>query len=93
MTPEELLRVCEKLQKVKRADYSDGEIHQNFNRSATVVQWFSDDVDKVYVTLITTKLARLAVLLSSDKPPMNESIKDSFIDLINYASIWASKRS
>lgn len=93
MTPEELLKMCEKLQKVKRADYSDGEIHQNFDRSAEVIKWFTSDVDKVYVTLITTKLARLAVLLSGDKEPKNESIKDSFIDLTNYCALWGSKRS
>ena len=93
MTPEQILQKCVALQKIKRADYSDGVIHQNFDRSTSVVEWFKEDVDKVYVTLITTKLARLAVLLSSDEPPKNESIYDSFVDLTNYCALWGSKRS
>lgn len=93
MTPEALLRSCEKLMKSKRADYSDGSIHQNFDRSKSVIAWFSDDTDKVYVTLITTKLARLAVLLSNDREPNSESISDSFKDLVNYCTLWGSKRS
>ena len=36
------------------------------------------------LVLVATKVARLGVLLSNDKIPNNESIKDSMIDLNNY---------
>ena len=36
------------------------------------------------LSLIATKVARLGVLLNSDKTPNNESINDSLLDLANY---------
>lgn len=92
MKPEEILINGSELMKLKREDYSDGTVHQNFERSEFVVGWFREDIDKVYVTLITTKLARLATLLNKEGPPKNESIYDSFVDLVNYCSLWGSKR-
>ena len=93
MTPEQIFKGCEKIMKSKRADYSDGGVHQNFERSESVISWFEADIDKVYITLISTKLARLATLLKTDKEPNNESIQDSFNDLVNYCVLWGSKRS
>lgn len=37
------------------------------------------------LSLIAVKVARLGVLLNSDKEPSNESVKDSVLDLANYA--------
>jgi hypothetical protein len=37
------------------------------------------------LSLIATKVARLGVLLNSDKAPSNESIQDSVLDLANYS--------
>lgn len=37
------------------------------------------------LTLVATKVARLGVLLHSKKAPNNESIRDSVLDLANYA--------
>jgi len=37
------------------------------------------------LSLIATKVARLGVLLNSQKEPNNESINDSALDLANYA--------
>jgi hypothetical protein len=37
------------------------------------------------LSLIATKVARLGVLLNSDKTPDNESIQDSVLDLSNYS--------
>jgi hypothetical protein len=37
------------------------------------------------LSLIATKVARLGVLLNSDKAPNNESVQDSVLDLANYA--------
>jgi len=94
MTPEQILLNGAKLMKAKQKDYVDGpnNTHQNFERSEQVLAWFTNDIDKVYVTLITTKLARLAVLLSSSDTPKNESIQDSFVDLVNYCALWGSRR-
>lgn len=83
---------CLKITMSKRQDYtSSADSHENFKRSAEVASWFKADRDKPYVILITTKLARLASLLDS-KEPKNESIRDSFLDLINYSGLWAEDR-
>jgi len=37
------------------------------------------------LSLIATKVARLGVLLNSNKKPNNESIQDSLLDLANYS--------
>lgn len=77
----------------KGKDYAteeDGFI--NFERSSRIVMWFDRPIDKVFVTLITTKLTRLANLLSKEGPPLNESIDDSFLDLCTYCALWASYR-
>ncbi len=41
------------------------------------------------LSLIATKVARLGVLLNSDKAPDNESIQDSVLDLANYSILLA----
>lgn len=92
MTPEQILLNGAKLMRIKQKDYVDGDTHQNFDRSTSVIRWFKNDIDKVYVTLITTKMARLATLLSSDNELQNESIQDSFVDLVNYCALWGSRR-
>lgn len=89
----ELLEKCAKLHSKKAADYSqEGNPFSNFERSAVISSWFNNDIDKVYIVLISIKLARLAELLNG-KEPKNESIEDSFIDLINYCALWAAKRN
>ena len=37
------------------------------------------------LSLISTKVARLGVLLNSNKEPNNESVQDSVLDLANYS--------
>ena len=37
------------------------------------------------LSLISTKVARLGVLLNSEKEPNNESVQDSVLDLANYS--------
>ena len=79
----------------KRQDYttnSQADNHENFKRAAEVISWFNKDRDKAYVNHIATKLARLSALLSDYRKPKNESIEDSFIDLINYCALWAEDR-
>ena len=71
----------------KRHDYtSSNDTHENFKRSAEISSWFKNEQDKSYAVLIGTKLARLGSLLGS-LLPNNESIEDTFIDLINYCAL------
>lgn len=79
----------------KRQDYTSNankDNHENFKKSAELIGWFNNDSDRAYVALIGTKLARLAALLSDERTPENESVEDSFIDLINYCGLWAERR-
>lgn len=90
-----ILNEALKLQTSKRSDYTSANSgqYQNFERVASVVEWFKDPQDQVFVTLIMTKIARLAALLEKghDKPK-HESVYDTFVDLTNYSSLWAGKR-
>jgi len=92
-SPEELMERGKVLLKSKSDDYTSGlsDRYENFNRSKEVISWFKEDIDKVFITLIATKLARLASLLDS-KDPKHESIEDTFVDLINYCSLWGGRR-
>ena len=60
----------------------------NFQFAQQLISYFKSDRDKIFVTQIGIKLARLAVLLESKDEAKNESIEDSFDDLINYCAIW-----
>lgn len=95
MTPKELLDSCASILDAKAQDYTTDmkvDRFENFTRAAVVGSWFADDRDKVYATLITVKLARLASLLGREKTPNNESILDTFKDLVNYSALWGSNR-
>jgi len=84
---------CNDIHIGKRHDYTSGkDNHENFKHSAELASWFKNDQDKSYVILIGTKLTRLASLLDS-KEPKNESIEDTFIDLVNYCALWAERRT
>lgn len=95
MTTEQVLQAAIDIHKKKRADYAtdaNSNPFENFDRQAVILSWFNKDVDRAFVGLIAVKLARLGALLSSDREPQNESIEDSFIDLITYCALWAGKR-
>lgn len=84
---------CEKITMSKRHDYcSTEDNHENFKRAGLLLDWFNSPIDKPYVALIGTKLARLASLLGN-KEPNNESIEDTFLDLINYCALWCERRT
>lgn len=78
----------------KNDDYAgNNNVHENFERMALVSEWFHDPLDKVYTSMITVKLARLATLLNKEakgESPNNESVEDSFLDLTNYCALWYS---
>jgi hypothetical protein len=93
VTLQEIFKKCQKISLSKRQDYtSSTDSHENFKRSAAVASWFKSDQDKVYAVLVATKLARLGNLLDT-KEPNNESIDDTFLDLVNYCALWAERRT
>lgn len=92
-TPEELMDKGKLLLKSKAEDYTSGETtrYENFERQAQIISWFKEPIDQAFVGLIAVKLARLSSLLGN-KSPNHESIEDTFVDLINYCSLWGGKR-
>lgn len=46
--------------------------------------------DTVFQVFIGTKLCRITNLISQGCDPENESLRDSFIDLINYIALWGA---
>lgn len=94
MKLEQIFEKCLKLSSSKREDYvtvPGVDNHENFKRSAEIASWFRHDRDKAYAVLIGTKLARLGSLLSKESKPNNESIEDTFVDLINYCALWGER--
>jgi hypothetical protein len=87
-----ILKEIQAIHEKKNRDYSSQENQfENFERSAELISWFKHDTDKAFVSLIGTKLARLANLLSKDAIPENESVEDSFLDLATYCILWAAR--
>lgn len=75
----------------KSHDYARAENpYSNFEYAGLVSERFTDPVDRVFVTQLAIKLARLAELTAAGKTPNNESVQDTRRDLANYALIWAS---
>ena len=85
-----LIQECIKIHDKKNADYAqDDNPFSNFERAATLVDWFNKPIDQVFACMVGIKLARLAELRNG-KTPNNESIRDSHMDLINYAALWGA---
>jgi hypothetical protein len=79
-----------RLHKTKNDDYAgDKGAFFNFEFADYVSSFFIKARDKVYATMMGIKLARLAVVLTSDKVN-HESVEDTFDDMILYATIWKS---
>jgi hypothetical protein len=88
-----LLEDMSRVHDEKSHDYArDDNPYSNFEYAALVAAVFTDPVDRTFATQLGIKLARIAELTSAGKPPKNESLTDSFLDLANYAAIWASYR-
>lgn len=76
------------IHKRKNDDYTgDNDPLFNFAFCDYVSSLFKNSRDKVYAVFIAVKLARLSVVLSASNIK-NESVEDSFDDLIVYAGIW-----
>lgn len=86
-----LLDEIKALHSRKAADYARGsDPYSNFRYAGAVSAPFTDPVDRVFATLIGVKLARIAELRTPGRAVRNEPLDDSFVDLTNYAAIWAS---
>jgi hypothetical protein len=86
-----LIEALAALHDLKSHDYARADNpYSNFQYAATVSEPFADSVDRVFVTQLAIKLARLAELTAAGKTPNNESVQDTRRDLANYALIWAS---
>ena len=66
----------------KGDDYANADRLSNFKTAGAIVG-VSAEVN--CLSLIATKVARLGVLLNNKGEPNNESIRDSVLDLANYA--------
>ena len=90
MTPfEEILHRSLEIHKKKREDYTtrpDVDPHENFTRANEIISWFPPEY-KSFASHIGTKLARLGSLLQDGRKPNNESLDDSFLDLVTYCGL------
>ena len=68
----------------KGDDYANTDRLSNFKLAGAIT---GGNASTNCLNLIATKVARLGVLLNSDKKPNNESIEDSVLDLANYLSL------
>jgi len=66
----------------KGNDYANTDRLSNFKLAGSICQL---KAEQNCLSLIATKVARLGVLLNSEKTPDNESVQDSVLDLANYS--------
>lgn len=90
MSPfEQLLERSKAIHLKKREDYTTNPTanpHENFERANEIISWFPSEY-KSFASHIGTKLARLSSLLSTNKAPNNESLDDTFLDLVTYCGL------
>ena len=87
----DILETAKTLHEKKSKDYaSQSNQFENFERSALLMEWFNDPIDKAFVNLIGTKLARIATLRNNGGKAENEPLADSFFDLTVYCGLWAA---
>lgn len=81
----EFNKAIEKMEEImfrKGNDYAGEDRLANFKRAGAIAGL---NAELNCLSLIAAKVARLGVLLNSDKAPENESIEDSLLDLANYS--------
>lgn len=89
----ELLNKMRAIHIKKNQDYATEENpYSNFEFAGILAMKFKNPVDISFASLIGVKLARLQVLLGSNRGPNNESIDDTFLDLCTYCALWAVSR-
>ena len=78
-------KVTEKMRETmlsKGNDYANADRLSNFKLAGNISGL---NAELNCLSLISTKVARLGVLLNSKEKPNNESVNDSVLDLANYA--------
>lgn len=71
----------------KRNDYATEDVLSNFKRNSKMAETLNVDMTKpegYALFMVAMKLDRICNILFTEKEPKNESITDSFIDLIGY---------
>lgn len=66
----------------KGNDYANADRLSNFKLAGNIIGL---NAEMNCLSMIATKVARLGVLLNSESKPNNESVRDSVLDLANYA--------
>ena len=97
MTPEEQIKYVEKLDedllgilKSKGKDYADADVLSNFKIVSEIVKLakINAELPEGYAMLmVILKIVRIWNLKESGKTPENESLLDSYKDLINYCKL------
>ena len=93
MTQDELLAAIQSLVsgrldilRRKQHDYAQGD--DAFSNFRTVAAVAGVSVQQCFVVWLATKVVRLGQLISNGKDPQNESIRDTLIDIANYAELF-----
>ncbi len=76
--------------KSKANDYAGEDVLSNFKQVSSAAKSLNlniGDPTQYALFMCVLKIARLSNLINSNKEPNNESIEDSFIDLIGYAKL------
>jgi len=74
----------------KGADYANTDVLSNFKEVSTVVKTLNIDTgtpEGYAMLMIILKLSRINNLKKDNKDPTNESLLDSYEDMINYAKL------
>ncbi len=94
MTTQELLDYlikffydCQQIVSKKNRDYAvDGDAFKNFRFSTFV----GVDIDRAILVRLTDKLSRISNLLDKEPDVVDESIKDTIRDAVNYLAILSA---
>ena len=94
-TLQDLLAGAKEIMDKKGKDYStDADRFSNFEFSGdildTAIRSGLRGPNLAFLTLISTKMARLIELLGTGKRPNNEAIEDTFVDAGVYFFLWAA---
>jgi hypothetical protein len=76
--------------KSKGEDYATEDVLSNFKQVSSAAKVLNIDVGNptnYALFMCVLKIARLTNLINNNKVPNNESIEDSFIDLIGYSKL------
>ena len=87
---DETLAKMLRIHDAKNEDYAAGD--NPFANFEITAKASGLSVDRVLLTMIGVKTARLVSLLGNEADPNFESIDDSILDLANYAAIWHAWR-